>query len=287
MTTYFRLALKAARVFGVRSYRVESLRSHVDKRRREFSDSDVFLASYPRSGNTWMRRLLADVVLQIHGYDTRTDLPVCFKRVVPEVNPGVELTLHPGIRMPHRVMKTHSFYTPVMKSVVVLYRLPCASLTSFFHFSTRQAAWQHIAKQGSDPFCRSMVSDWQRHSKSYIRAIEQGRVNALPASYEELAASPAEVLHRVCRWLKLDVQMSNCRRAVENQEFRKLQEWERNNKTPKRSKFFRTGMVDGFEQELSQATIDFIGQRANPIYERLEELKQETGTAVQSGSASP
>ncbi len=36
----------------------------------------TFVTSYPRSGNTWMRYLLSDVFLQIHGIDTDTKLAV-------------------------------------------------------------------------------------------------------------------------------------------------------------------------------------------------------------------
>ena len=33
---------------------------------------DIFLASFPRSGNTWMRLLLSDLILQMQGFSTNT-----------------------------------------------------------------------------------------------------------------------------------------------------------------------------------------------------------------------
>ena len=35
-------------------------------------ETHIFLASYPRSGNTWMRLLLSDALLQMQGFQTAT-----------------------------------------------------------------------------------------------------------------------------------------------------------------------------------------------------------------------
>ena len=43
-----------------------------------------FVSSFPRSGNTWIRYLLADVFLQRHGVATATELPVHPDRIVPD-----------------------------------------------------------------------------------------------------------------------------------------------------------------------------------------------------------
>ena len=39
---------------------------------KQFRPSDVLLASVPRSGNTWMRLLLSDAILQSQGHPTDT-----------------------------------------------------------------------------------------------------------------------------------------------------------------------------------------------------------------------
>ena len=43
-----------------------------------------FVSSFPRSGNTWIRYLLADVFLQNHGVPTSTELPVHPDKIVPD-----------------------------------------------------------------------------------------------------------------------------------------------------------------------------------------------------------
>src|SRR5208282_2910006 len=43
-----------------------------------------FISSFPRSGNTWIRYLLADVFLQVHGVETVTELPVHPNKIVPD-----------------------------------------------------------------------------------------------------------------------------------------------------------------------------------------------------------
>ena len=45
-----------------------------------------FISSFPRSGNTWMRFLLSDVLLQKHNVKTTTNLPVDPNDLIPYLN---------------------------------------------------------------------------------------------------------------------------------------------------------------------------------------------------------
>lgn len=57
-------------------FKNESARTTYTKNKKNLKNNDIFLSSYPRSGNTWMRLMLADCLLQASGIPTQTDLPV-------------------------------------------------------------------------------------------------------------------------------------------------------------------------------------------------------------------
>ena len=69
----------------------------------QFQKSDIAIASYPRSGNTWLRVLVSDIILQFHNFKTGTGLPIHEDRVIPdiydqrlhEIDPRIELPLSP------------------------------------------------------------------------------------------------------------------------------------------------------------------------------------------------
>jgi hypothetical protein len=75
----------------------------------------VFISSFPRSGNTWMRGLLRDILFQEHGVATTTDLPVALDDLIPEI-PGssiiARLTRCPdwACEAPVAFVKTHFLF---------------------------------------------------------------------------------------------------------------------------------------------------------------------------------
>src|ERR1700722_924134 len=219
----------------------------------------VFVSSFPRSGNTWMRFLLADILLQMHGVETTTELPVDPDDLIPEfrcdsiVN---RLARCPqwAAEPPMAFIKTHVSFSRLEEissrnirqpskgqsegsgplrdwRVLYLYRSPEDALVSFYHLCLGDVSLRGRTAHGLDAFCQSAVARWVENISSHFRAADDG-FPVYFVSYEQLLEKPAIVLGNALRWLGLPDDIQMVERAVSNMQFEKLQAMERQrNKT--------------------------------------------------------
>jgi hypothetical protein len=270
-----RWGYKLARAIGRPSCRVAALAPYIARRRSELRADDVFLASYPRSGNTWSRLLLIDVALQLHGLEAGPKSTFSFiQGLIPEVDRDNRLeSADAPICLKPRILKTHEFWSRSIRRAIIVYRLPAASLVSFYHFHRTHGPLRQLTATGIDAFCRNMASDWVRHLHSYVDAIESGRLDGLLISYERLHAEPAAVLLDACRFLGWDADLAMCERAASHHNFSSCQA-EHNTRLGTESPFYRRGETHGYATELDSSTIAFLQKHADPAYQRAEQLAQ-------------
>ena len=94
-----------------------------------FSD-DVFIVSYPRSGNTWTRFLIGNLLYQ--------DDPITFSNVesrIPEIyfNPDHEMR-----RLPRpRILKSHECFQPRYRQIIYIVRDPRDVCVSNYHHNVK------------------------------------------------------------------------------------------------------------------------------------------------------
>jgi estrone sulfotransferase len=92
---------------------------------------DTFIVSYPRSGNTWTRFLVANL---LHPGD-----PVTFEnieRVVPDMHAQSKRFFR---RLPRpRVIKSHEYFDPRYRRVIYIVRDPRDIVLSAYHFHRKQ-----------------------------------------------------------------------------------------------------------------------------------------------------
>ena len=97
-----------------------------------FKSKDIFLASFPRSGNTWMRLLLSDLILQMQGFSTNTGgniIPDVYKVNIEQWNQDDRIS-----QLDFRIIKTHEYYEECYKKIIYLFRNPADSLCSFYYY---------------------------------------------------------------------------------------------------------------------------------------------------------
>src|ERR1700691_3701284 len=93
-------------------------------------DDDVFIVSYPRSGNTWTRFLIGNLL--------RLDEPATFANIESRVaeiyfNPDHELRKLPRPRM----LKSHEPFQPEYPRVIYIVRDPRDVAVSFYHHNVK------------------------------------------------------------------------------------------------------------------------------------------------------
>jgi len=250
----------------------------------------VFVNSFPRSGNTWLRYLLADVFLQTHGVETATELPVHPDKIVPDFY--CHWIARRDVTIPHPavLVKTHDAFAQLQKRFggvppragvdgsaavwpfgackhVYLYRSPEDALVSLFHYYNGQKHSKFKAAAGIDEFCQAHLPSWEDNLAGYLRAADEG-FPVLFAPYELLLQYPVEILSNLLRWLGARHDGATVERAVANMQFSKLQAVEARSRYHEDAFFFRRGCKGSGRLELQPSTLDMIRERTSSLLEQ-------------------
>ena len=95
-----------------------------------FVDSDIFIVSYPRSGNTWVRTIISEIVFK-HSGKKLGDL--C--KFIPDLHtPNIDniILKHP------RIFKSHFNYSDEYKRVIYIVRDPRDVFISYYKYLTQK-----------------------------------------------------------------------------------------------------------------------------------------------------
>jgi hypothetical protein len=228
---------------------------------------DVFIVSYPRSGNTWTRFLIGNLIYQ--------DEPATFANIesrIPEIyfNPDRKLR-----RLPRpRILKSHESFQPHYPRTIYIVRDPRDVAVSFYH---------HNVKVGNLPdnypiddfiprFIRAefdtIRGSWADNVKSWL-ALRQDHDGFLMLRYEQMKASPVAELQRVAAFLRrnsfdwidsrpeklaraVDLSSPERMRELEKQEAR---QWVLTRKTRPDKPFVRTATSGGWNSVLSPQSV--------------------------------
>jgi hypothetical protein len=262
-------------------------RNHEEIRGLLESGTNVtFVSSFFRSGNTWTRFLLADILLQNRGIETSTADASRTSEIVPDIYDDPVVRRDAGRREP-ALVKTHETFDTVRHCLMskvrrageingkgavrslYLYRRPEDVLVSYYHYRLLRSpvvgGWV-----GLESFCRSEFPAWVRHVSSYLRAADEG-VGVFFMSYERLLEEPATALSLILRWLDIAHTTANIDRAVANMRFEKLRALEESQHKNGGEYFFRNGRAGSGVSELSSESADWIRTAAAALLERAEQ----------------
>jgi hypothetical protein len=191
-------------------------------RHRGLRADDLFVASYPRSGNTWVRFLLMDLAT---GH--RPDFPQV-DRAIPRVG------LHeaaPDLAAGHRLIKTHEPYRGDYRRAVYLIRDVRDVLVSWFRVTRPDPD----DLSGFDAFVRDFVTEraspygcWTTHVRGWLDATELG-AEVLIIRFEELQAHPDATLRRIAEFVGLAPEAEHIERALTRNSAAVMRELERAN----------------------------------------------------------
>ncbi len=173
--------------------------------------SDVLLASFPRSGSTWLRFVVVHDALAAAGDEGE----VPFERLnglAPELGASA---LWRGRRGP-RLVKTHRPYAPLLgrPRAVHLVRQPLDALASYHRYWTARVDGGRVDPGAFLRDRRRGLPRWIRHTRSW-----QPRAD-LSVRYAELRADPAGVAARVLALLGRGVDPDRLAEAVRRSDAR-------------------------------------------------------------------
>jgi len=90
--------------------------------------NDLFIVSYPRSGNTWTRFLLGNLIYQ--------DEPITFKNIESRI-PSIYIYSDRQLLSLPRIFKSHDCFDPRYRTVIYIVRDPRDVTVSAFHYSIK------------------------------------------------------------------------------------------------------------------------------------------------------
>lgn len=225
---------------------------------------DVFLTSYPRSGNTWTRFLVGNLV---HQEEAVTFLNV--ERLVPDMYKHSDWTLR---HLPHpRIMKSHECFDPRYRRVIYIVRDPRDVAVSNYHWEMKQESVQEndpieeFVLRWMEPSIWPRIGSWGEHVTSWL-STRQGKAGFLLLRYEDILENPPRELEKIARLLGIDPVPGRLARAAElssADRMRRLEKdqgakWVQTRNTRQDKQFVRKAASEDWKTKLPKQSVQAI-----------------------------
>ncbi|HTD14215.1 MAG TPA: sulfotransferase domain-containing protein [Chthoniobacterales bacterium] len=232
----------------------------------ETCPGDIFIAGYPRSGNTWMQYLIAGVMLDLNPRLAPDPL-------VQSLVPDVHLTKFYKRFGTPTFFKTHHLPQPEYRRVIYLVRDGRDAIISYFHF---------LAALGEAPDFLKLVTTgeglfpcrWHEHIEAWLANPHGAEMMII--RYESLKQDIVGELKRISQFAGLERDRSMLERIAQNSTFAAMSERERKlgwqDAWPKDKAFVRRGIVGSFRDEMPEAVLEAFMKSSMPALKRLDYL---------------
>ena len=238
-------------------------------RHRGVKDQDVFVASYPRSGSTWLRFLLFETLTKNDaGFDN-------VNRMLPDV--GMHADATPLLPNQGRLIKTHEPFRPAYKRAVYVVRDVRDVVLSEYAYQNALGRIERTFDDYLTDFLNGTATgygSWQEHVRGWIDSPLTANGNLLVVRYRDLRKDTQTYLQRIVDFLGVDVDRQMIVRAIQNNEFQKMRAKE--DKSPQlgksaegESRFVRKGAVGGWREQLTPEQLLRIEEKTGSMLARL------------------
>lgn len=233
-------------------------------RRLTIFPDDRYLVSYPRSGSTWTRFLIGNLL--------STGEPITFANVESRC-PSIYICTDRQLRQVARprLLTSHEPFDPAYKTVIYVVRDPRDVAVSFYHYSIKN---RHIPDgYPLDDFVSRFVAveidpmydrwgSWADNVMSWAK-MREGRPGFVLLRYEDMVEKPERELAKVASLLKMNVTEEKLKQAAElssADRMRRLEkeqhnQWAQTSHTRSDKPFVRAASSGTWQGVLSHAAI--------------------------------
>ena len=194
-------------------------------------EGDVALASFPRSGNTWVSHILTHLLLPDHeNIDFNTT-----DRTVIDIHQATLSVVRRSRQQPPavKVFKTHECYNPRYERVVLLVRDPRSVAVSFFFFLQKM---RHLPTDSSaaafDSFFARFLAQpyrgfeaygtWGAHTASWLGGCANSPAAHIIVRYEDLLTDTATEIRRIADLANIPYTPATLERALHKGSFAEM-----------------------------------------------------------------
>lgn len=237
-------------------------------------NSDIYLVSYPKSGNTWFRYLLMfaiwpETIKQDLDLEEMAAYIPSFrlahdKKVMLDVN-------SPCNKLANRIIKEHTRMdrraNKFIRKAIYIIRDGRDAIISYWHFcnqrdGTNYSLDEFIEKSSN---CEHYYGSWSEHVKSWLTAD----IDKVVIYYENLINNPYEEIRKVSEKFDLCLSDKCIKDAIDAASFENLRAIEKSKglklEQLKRVKFFRSGKSGGWSEKFDVSTHAlFVKHHGNP-----------------------
>ncbi|MCC9654429.1 sulfotransferase domain-containing protein [Rhodopirellula halodulae] len=244
----------------------------VTLRHRNLTSNDVFLSSYPKSGNTWLRHLITYVVTQESvpwrgGVDGVSRL-VGRHRLLPEVAAGGG-----------RLIKTHEPHRASYRRAVLLVRDGRDVAVSEYYFQKTYTPYFYKYGNSFERFLNLFLKGktngyraWHYHTSTWLDATADRQNDILVLPFERLKSEPHESLRSVVDHIGLEADDSLIRDAIADCSLESMKQkedkyWKDRGESSKN--FVRSGSFGGWRKHFTPELEEAFWKTAGSTMERL------------------
>jgi hypothetical protein len=225
-----------------------------------------FTASYPRSGSTWLRFILVELLAgKSSGFKS-------VNSASPDV--GHHASGQPLLPGGGRLIKTHELYRKSYKRAIYLARDPRDVMLSEFNYEKNLAVIDDNFDAFLDAFLRKGVNPfglWIDHVNTWLDAADAGQCELLVVRFEDMRRETEKALAQMMEFLNFPVDAETIRKAVEANSLEQMKEKEKVNpqRASAKGRFVGSGSVAGWKSKLTPAQLQKMDQYAGSAMARL------------------
>ena len=190
----------------------------------------VWIVSYPKSGNTWVRFLVCNLVFGVQ------DSAAALNHLAPDIHELPAVSDSPTEPV---LMKTHFPFSAALPlaactaAAIYVVRHPADVMLSNFHYSRRAGSQtsvdpvalahyvdEYLAARGAPRWLELGMGAWDDHVRSWL--VTRHPFPVLPVRYEDLQRDALAGARNLCAFLGLDRSTEEMARAVGGASFERL-----------------------------------------------------------------
>ena len=237
---------------------------------------DTFIVSYPRSGNTWTRFLVANLV--------HPDQQVTFNNIESLIPDCEAMSSRYMKRAPRpRIIKSHEYFDPRYKKVIYIVRDPRDVALSYYDFSRkyRQIEDSYPLDNYVSDFVHGRLtsSDWGTWGENVASWVHtrNGQPGFLLLKYEDMQVDAARELAKVACFLGIEPAPDRIATAVERSSADRMRgmektqsdQWVGTRNERSDIPFVRTATSGLWREKLSPASVVEIESAWGPLMRAL------------------
>ena len=203
--------------------------------------SDLFIVSYPKSGNTWLRLIVANLYFGNVNYNN-------IENLIPDIYHTNESKF---INKKVRIFKCHDHYDFRFERVIYVVR------------DTREVIVSAFVKEFLNGKFNSNFGSWYQHVGSWYGVSDR---NILFIRYEDLRKRPSLQISKIANFLKIKVRKNKISEIIKKTSFKILQDQEDKHKVSwaglpnndSKVKFFREVQINSWKKFLTKEEVKKI-----------------------------